>query len=104
MTLMLQKEVVDRICASQHASNYGRLSILCQFLAKCSQSFDVDAQFFTPSPKVTSSIVQVEPLDFDLDQQLFKSLRNVITVAFSSRRKMLRKALVNFLDQQLLVF
>ena len=100
MTLMLQKEVVERICASKHASNYGRLSILCQFLAKCNKTFDVDAQFFTPPPKVTSSILQVSPFDLNLDEQLFKLFRSIITMAFSSRRKMLRKALIKFLDQQ----
>ena len=99
MTLMLQKELVERVCALKTSPNYGRLSVLCQLLAKCSKSFDVDAKLFTPPPKVTSSILQIEPLDLHLDQELFKLFQQILRIAFSARRKMLRKALGDFFNE-----
>lgn len=99
MTLMLQKEVVDRICAPKNTKDYGRLSILCQLLADCGKSFDVDPKFFTPPPKVTSSIVQIRPLKRQIEPIMLKLFEKIACVAFSARRKMLRKGLKAFLSE-----
>jgi 16S rRNA (adenine1518-N6/adenine1519-N6)-dimethyltransferase len=100
LTLMLQKEVVDRICATSRAKDYGRLSILCQFLATCNKSFDVGPEHFTPPPKVTSAILQVAPLNVEFDLKTFKIFQNVLRAAFSSRRKMIKSALKSFLSAE----
>jgi 16S rRNA (adenine1518-N6/adenine1519-N6)-dimethyltransferase len=99
MTLMLQKEVIDRICALTRTKDYGRLSILCQLLADCQKSFDVGPQYFTPPPKVTSSIVQISPIQREFAKEEFKIFQNVLRSAFSSRRKMLKSALKDFLKE-----
>jgi 16S rRNA (adenine1518-N6/adenine1519-N6)-dimethyltransferase len=100
MTLMLQKEVIERICATPKTKDYGRLSILCQQLARCHKSFDVGPEYFTPPPKVTSSIVQISPFQVELPKEEFKTFENVLRTAFSSRRKMLKSALKGFLSEQ----
>jgi 16S rRNA (adenine1518-N6/adenine1519-N6)-dimethyltransferase len=98
LTLMLQKEVVERICAEPRTKNYGRLSILCQFLAKVTKDFDVEAAAFTPPPKVESSIVQISPLELELNKDEFKLFQQVIRTAFSAKRKMIKTALKSFLS------
>jgi 16S rRNA (adenine1518-N6/adenine1519-N6)-dimethyltransferase len=100
LTLMLQKEVVERICSQPKTKNYGRLSILCQFLALCNKSFDVGAEVFTPPPKVTSSILQITPLQKEFNEEEFRMFQNILRAAFSSRRKMIKTALKTFLSEE----
>lgn len=93
MTLMLQKEVVDRICAKHSTKSYGKLSVMCQVLAKVSKEFDVSPKAFYPPPKVYSSIVNIAPWNIIYDKDLLKKLRDITSTAFMFRRKMLKKAL-----------
>ena len=90
---MLQKEVVDRICASPHSKSYGRLSIMCQIMADASKIFDVGPEAFYPPPKVTSSIVHIVPKAEILSKELISSIRHITQLAFSARRKMIKKPL-----------
>ncbi len=95
MTLMLQKEVAQRISAQTNDNHYGRIAILTQNFAKAKILFDVNKSIFTPPPKVTSAIIQVTPhakplFDIELDK-----LEKVTAVAFSQRRKMIRSSLKN---------
>lgn len=93
MTLMLQREVVDRIC-SKHASNdYGRLSVMCQIVAHTKKEFDVSPAAFYPPPKVHSAIVTLLPKEPYLDKALIEKVRIVTHDAFTARRKMLRTSL-----------
>ncbi|PHR17459.1 MAG: 16S rRNA (adenine(1518)-N(6)/adenine(1519)-N(6))-dimethyltransferase, partial [Hoeflea sp.] len=92
MTLMFQKEVGQRIVAAPGSNHYGRLGVLAGWLAHSETLFDVPPQAFTPPPKVTSSVVQLEPLQQRLPCDLAK-LERVTQAAFGQRRKMLRQSL-----------
>lgn len=92
MTLMFQKEVADRIVAAPGSRTYGRLSVLAQWRCTAENLFDIPPQAFTPPPKVTSSVVHLEPRAEPLSCKL-KSLTKVTAAAFGQRRKMLRQSL-----------
>lgn len=91
--VMLQKEVVDRICAVPSTHDYGRLSILVQIKAKTEKVFDVDPEFFFPSPKVTSSIIRITPYPTPPYKYDEARLHIILKAAFGQRRKMIRTTL-----------
>ena len=93
LTLMFQKEVAERIVAQPGSKAYGRLSILAQWRCTAQKVFDVDRMAFTPPPKVTSSIVHLEPRDKPLAEADINALQNVVKAAFGQRRKMVRASL-----------
>ena len=93
LTLMFQKEVALRIAAPPASEHYGRLSVLCQWRAEAKRLFDVDRRAFTPSPKVTSSIVQLIPRPVMEPACNVNTLERVTAAAFGQRRKMLRSSL-----------
>ncbi len=93
LTLMFQKEVAARITAAPGSNDYGRLSIICQWRMRARKLFDVNRSAFTPPPKVTSSIVQLEPRAAPLVDCDVKALERVTAAAFGQRRKMLRSSL-----------
>ncbi len=98
MTFMLQKEVVDRICASPGSKKYGKLSIMMQYYCLTEHLFDVPPESFTPQPKVMSSIVRLVPYEKKpIIVESVKVLSTVVTTAFSQRRKTLRNALKNLI-------
>lgn len=88
--VMLQKEVVDRLCASVGSRAYGRLSVLMQSCFKIQQLFDVPPESFTPPPKVQSAIVRLEPRPSSPDAETLKRLSLATRMAFASKRKTLR--------------
>jgi len=91
--LMLQKEVVQRICARPSSPGYGKLSILAQIKAKTDVVFDVDPEFFFPPPKVTSSIVRILPYEKPPHEYEIMRLKKILNAAFGKRRKMVRTSL-----------
>ncbi|WP_337995887.1 16S rRNA (adenine(1518)-N(6)/adenine(1519)-N(6))-dimethyltransferase RsmA [Oleispirillum naphthae] len=93
ITVMLQKEVVDRITAPPGGKDYGRLSVLCQWLCETSALFEVHPAAFTPPPKVTSAVLRLEPRAEPLAPAPRTTLERVTAAAFGQRRKMLRAAL-----------
>lgn len=93
LTLMFQKEVAQRIAAKAGDDAYGRLSVLAQWRAKTSILFDVSPRAFVPPPKVTSSVVRIEPLPVPLHECRLADLEAVTAAAFGQRRKMLRGSL-----------
>jgi len=92
LTLMFQKEVAERIVAAPGSRTYGRLAVLAQWRCTTELLFDIPAKAFTPPPKVTSSVVHLEPRAEPLPC-LLKSLSKVTAAAFGQRRKMLRQSL-----------
>ena len=92
LTLMFQKEVALRITASPGGKDYGRLSVFAQWRTRPRILFDVKPQAFTPPPKVTSSLVRLEPRAEPLPCRPAR-LEQVTAAAFGQRRKMLRSAL-----------
>lgn len=93
LTLMFQREVAERIVADESdTKNYGRLGVLCGWRTEARIVFDVPPSAFVPPPKVTSSIVHIEPRPSPLPCQV-KTLEAVTRAAFGQRRKMLRQSL-----------
>jgi len=99
MIFMLQKEIVERMIANPATSDYGRLSVMLQYSCQIKKVFDVSPAAFYPCPKVQSSIVQLIPHStppVELINQ--KHFTQLVTTAFSQRRKTLRNTLKSLLD------
>ena len=101
MTLMFQKEVAQRITASASQKAWGRLGVLSSWRCHTDIAFDLAPQVFFPPPKVTSSVVQVEPKPAPLDVSV-KNIEMVTQAAFGQRRKMLRQSLKRIGGEKLL--
>lgn len=93
MTIMVQKEVADRIAARPGSKAYGVLSVAVQISAQVTKVMDVMPSDFWPQPKVTSSVLRLDLRSypgFDADK---KSFFRVVKAAFSQRRKTLGNSL-----------
>jgi 16S rRNA (adenine1518-N6/adenine1519-N6)-dimethyltransferase len=101
MTLMFQREVAQRIVAAPGSDAYGRLGVLAGWRTQARIAFDVPAQAFTPPPKVTSSVVHLEPRATPLPTDV-KKLGRVTEAAFGQRRKMLRQSVKSLGGEALL--
>ena len=95
--VMLQKEVVQRMAAGPGGKDFGRLSVMLQWRYRIEALLDVPPAAFDPPPRVDSAVVRMTPLATPplLDQAL---LRELVTSAFSQRRKLLRHSLGRWLD------
>lgn len=93
LTLMFQREVAERIVARPRTQAYGRLSVLAQWRSVPKILFDVSRSAFVPPPKITSSIVRLEPLAEPVAPARLVDLERVTAAAFGQRRKMLRQSL-----------
>ena len=94
VTVMVQKEVAQRICAPAGKSEYGAFSVFCQYYAEPRLLFDVPPSCFIPQPKVTSAVLTLPvrsapPCDV-ADEKLFF---RVVRASFAQRRKTLLNAL-----------
>jgi 16S rRNA (adenine1518-N6/adenine1519-N6)-dimethyltransferase len=95
---MLQKEVALRMAAAPGGKDYGRLSVMLQWRYRIDSVLEVPPQAFEPPPKVDSAIVRMRPLPQSAAQP--KLLGELVTVAFSQRRKLLRHTLGRWLDER----
>ncbi|MEW9898134.1 16S rRNA (adenine(1518)-N(6)/adenine(1519)-N(6))-dimethyltransferase RsmA [Chitinivorax sp. PXF-14] len=99
MHFMLQKEVVDRMVAEPSTTDYGRLSVMLQYRFYMEKVLDVPPGSFDPPPKVDSAVVRMIPLPAaELTASRIDTLEEVVTQAFSQRRKTLRNNLRGVLD------
>jgi len=96
---MLQKEVIDRMVAAPCTSDYSRLSVMLQWRYEISNVLFVPPASFDPPPRVDSAVVRMVPLADPPDLDV-KRLANLVQVAFSQRRKILRNTLGIWLDAQ----
>ena len=96
---MLQKEVVDRMVARPETSDYGRLSVMLQWRYLMENVLLVSPGSFEPPPRVDSAVVRMVPRDNpqSLDATLLSEL---VRVAFSQRRKLLRHTLGHWLQEK----
>jgi len=101
--VMLQKEVVDRLCASVGSRNYGRLSVLMQSCFEIQELIVVPPSAFTPSPKVQSAVVRLTPSPSSPDNLTVQQLSKVTRMAFASKRKTLRNNMKEVLSDATLV-
>ena len=93
LTVLIQKEVAERLAAAPRSKAYGRLSVLVQWLCEISPEFDIPARAFTPPPKVTSTVINLTPRSTPLAPAERADLEAVTKAAFGQRRKMLRVSL-----------
>ena len=96
VTVMVQKEVAQRIAARPGTAEYGAFSVFCQYYAEPELLFDVPAHCFVPQPKVTSAVVtlrvrQALPRDIHDEQLFFR----VVRASFAMRRKKLSNGLAS---------
>ena len=95
LVFMFQKEVADRILAKKNSSEFGRLSILCNWRLEIKKHFNVSKNCFYPKPKINSTVLSFKPKknnQFNIKNP--KHLETVTRILFSNRRKMINK---NFL-------
>lgn len=91
LTLMFQKEVVDRLVARPRTKAYGRLSVMAQWMCEVRSCFDLPPHVFLPPPKVTSTVAHFERRAGVSGN--FEHMEKVVAAAFSQRRKTLKKAM-----------
>lgn len=100
MHFMLQKEVVDRICAQPGSKTFGRLSVMLQYALQTEHLFDVGPENFNPPPKVNSAIVRLQPYRtkpyLAQNETLFAE---TVRRAFAQKRKTLRNNLKDWLSE-----
>ncbi|MEP6740032.1 MAG: 16S rRNA (adenine(1518)-N(6)/adenine(1519)-N(6))-dimethyltransferase RsmA [Caldimonas sp.] len=96
---MLQKEVVDRIAAGPGGKDYGRLSVMLQWRYEIESLFDVPPEAFDPPPRVDSAVVRMSPRAEPAPIRP-ALLREIVTSAFSQRRKLLRHTLGRWLEER----
>jgi 16S rRNA (adenine1518-N6/adenine1519-N6)-dimethyltransferase len=94
---MLQKEVIDRMVARPSTSDYGRLSVMLQWRYAMANVLLVPPHSFDPPPRVNSAIVRMVPHAEPAVLEV-KLLSEVVQVAFSQRRKLLRHTLGRWLE------
>ena len=102
ITVMIQKEVAERICAAPGTSDYGAFSVFMQFYTDPEILFDVPPECFIPQPKVTSAVLRCEvrenaPVEVTDTAFFFK----VVKASFAMRRKTLINGLVSAFGSQL---
>ena len=88
MTLMLQKEVADRITSGPGGRDYGYLSVLVQYHSIATKLFEVPPSAFTPAPKVQSAVIRLRmlaqpPVEVANERKFFK----FVQICFAQRRK-----------------
>jgi 16S rRNA (adenine1518-N6/adenine1519-N6)-dimethyltransferase len=96
---MLQKEVVDRMAAVPGGRDFGRLTVMLQWRYRISHVLDVPPEAFDPPPRVESAVVRMLPLPADPSVDPAR-LGELVTVAFSQRRKLLRHTLGRWIEAQ----
>jgi 16S rRNA (adenine1518-N6/adenine1519-N6)-dimethyltransferase len=96
---MLQKEVVDRMAAAPGGKEYGRLSVMLQWRYDIESVLDVPPEAFDPPPRVHSAVVRMQPLP-EVPAVQPALLGEIVTVAFSQRRKLLRHTLGRWLQER----
>ena len=93
ITVMIQREVAQRICARPGSRDYGAFSVYCQYYTAPELLFEVPPDCFIPAPKVTSAVVRMvprpAPAEVDDPDHFFR----VVRAAFALRRKTLLNSL-----------
>ncbi|MGZ9414079.1 16S rRNA (adenine(1518)-N(6)/adenine(1519)-N(6))-dimethyltransferase RsmA [Mycoplasma sp. 5370] len=99
LTIMVQDEVAQRIVSKNNKSEYGKLSVSCQFLADVTKEFIVPPTCFFPKPKVNSAIITLK-IKENLDQNYVNEFLEFVKLCFSMKRKTLYNNLKNKFPSQ----
>lgn len=100
MTVMMQKEVIDRLVAKPGQKEYGSLTVYIQFHCQVERLLEIDKTAFSPPPKIDSSLVKLTPLAsprVQVNDQ--KTFFKVVNTAFLHKRKMLKNNFKDWQDQ-----
>ncbi|CAH1989583.1 unnamed protein product [Acanthoscelides obtectus] len=87
MTLTFQKEVGERMVATDSHPQRCRLSLMCQLWCKVDYKFTIPGKAFVPKPDVDVAVVTLEPLKYPLIDLPFKMVEKVIRTIFNMRQK-----------------
>lgn len=99
ITVMLQKEVAEKIMASPSTDGYSSLSVIMQLYFDMEKIYDVEPSAFFPPPKVMSSVIKLTPFiepRFVFDKKIMEKL---LDMAFRHKRKMLRNNIANLIPE-----
>ncbi len=100
MTLTIQKEVAERLCAKPSTKSYSSLSVIAQYYTEAEMKFYILPHFFSPPPEVSSAVIKMDKRDEPpvqlKDEKLFF---RVVKSAFGQRRKMLANSLKSIIDE-----
>ena len=99
---MFQKEVAQRVAAKEGSKTYGVTSVLVQAFFKVEYLFEVSESSFTPPPKVKSAVIRLLPLEKNVAMKDEGSFFRFVKAAFNQRRKMLRNAVKDLFDPEIL--
>ena len=91
LVLMFQKEVANRIIAKFNTSNYGRLSIICNWKLNIKKICDIKPESFSPKPKIDSSLLFFYPKKDFIKIEDPNNLEKITRIFFNQRRKMIKK-------------
>ena len=91
LVLMFQKEVANRIIAEFNNSNYGRLSVICNWKLNIKKICDIKPEAFTPKPKIDSSLLLFYPKKKFIKINNPNNLEKITRTFFNQRRKMIKK-------------
>lgn len=93
IVLLVQREIAQRLTSPPGNSNYGAMSVRCQYLAECEWIKDVPPSCFEPPPKVHSALVRLTPRPFAHVPLHPLALERIVKLGFAQKRKMLRNNL-----------
>lgn len=99
---MFQKEVAQRVASKEGSKTYGVTSVLVQAFFKVEYLFEVSENSFTPPPKVKSAVIRLLPLAIKVEMKDEGSFFRLVKAAFNQRRKMLRNAVKDLFDPEIL--
>lgn len=97
ITILVQKEVGDRIVSEPNSKKYGVLSVMTQARGSVEKLFDLQPNVFTPAPNVVSSLIKIE-LQNNKIQSNIDDFRKCVRAAFSSRRKQVKNNFASAYD------
>jgi len=104
LIFMFQKEVADRIVAKTNSSDFGRLSVLCNWRLEIKKHFNVSKNCFFPKPKIDSSILSFRPKKSNIfNIKNPKNLEMITRKLFSNRRKMINKNFLKLFNNNRLI-
>jgi 16S rRNA (adenine1518-N6/adenine1519-N6)-dimethyltransferase len=97
ITVMLQKEVADRLVALPGTREYGSLSVFIQFYCDVERLLEVSKEAFSPKPKIDSSVIKLTPLTAPkVHVENLKTFFSVVNASFLHKRKMLKNNLTDW--------
>lgn len=103
LTVMVQKEVAERFCATNKDEGYGISSVMLAFYARCKITRNVSRKMFFPVPNVDSAVIRIERKE-NLPNVDKKRFETIVKSAFSMRRKTLVNNLCKIAEKQKIIF